>query len=242
MTVLAVEGISRQFGGLTALDSVSLAVSKGEIFGVMGANGAGKTTLFAVIAGHVKPTAGRVTLRGEDVTGLRPDLICRMGLTRTFQIVKPFGGLSVFDNAMTGALYGSRASRTRRDAEAVALQAIGDAGLSDRVDQEARMLTLSGQKRLEVARALATGARVILLDEVMAGLTPTEVEEMLAMVARLRAERGITFLVIEHVMKALMTLSDRVLVLHHGQEIALGTPEEIAADPQVLELYYGGAA
>lgn len=242
MSLLAVDRVSRRFGGLLALDSVSLGVEEGEIVGIMGANGAGKTTLFAVIAGHVKPSSGTVRLRGRDVTGLRPDRICRMGLTRTFQIVRPFAGLSVFDNAVVAALYGSRASSDRRAAEVAAMQAIEDAGLAGRTDQAAGTLTLSGQKRLEVARALATGSRIIMLDEVMAGLTPTEVEEMLAMIARLRAERGITFLVIEHVMKALMKLSDRVLVLHHGKEIALGTPEAIAADPQVLELYYGGAA
>ncbi len=241
MSLLEVDRVSKRFGGVTALDAVSLNVDKGEIVGVMGANGAGKTTLFSLIAGHQKPDGGEVRLNSRTISGLRPDQICRLGLTRTFQIVRPFEGMTVLDGVTVAALYGSR-HRNRTDADAVARDAIALAGLTDRLHQSGGTLTLSGQKRLEVARALATGAEVLMLDEVMAGLTPTEVEEMLGVVARIRSERGITVLIIEHVMKALMRLSDRVLVLHHGKPIALGTPATIAADRQVLDVYYGAAA
>jgi len=242
MSLLVVDTVSKRFGGIQALDGVSLSVGAGEIVGIMGANGAGKTTLFAVIAGHEKPTSGAVRLRDRPITGLRPDRICRLGLTRTFQIVRPFAGLTVLENTLVAAHYGGRPTRDRRLAERRSLEAIERAGLADRRHQPSGTLTLSGQKRLEVARALAAGPDIIMLDEVMAGLNPTEVEDMLAMIARLRGESGITFLIIEHVMKALMHLSDRILVLHHGKEIALGTPAAIAADPHVLEVYYGGAA
>lgn len=242
MSLLEVDRVSKRFGGLVALDAVSLSVEQGEIVGVMGANGAGKTTLFSLIAGHQKPDGGTVRLRDRVISGLRPDQICRLGLTRTFQIVRPFEDLTVLEGVTVGALYGSRRDAGRKAAEAAARDAITLAGLADRLHQPGGTLTLSGQKRLEVARALATGAAVLMLDEVMAGLTPTEVEEMLAVIARIRSERGITVLIIEHVMKALMRLSDRVLVLHHGKPIALGTPATVAADPHVLEVYYGGAA
>lgn len=242
MSLLEVDRVSKRFGGVTALDAVSLRVNEGEIVGVMGANGAGKTTLFSLIAGHQRPDAGTVRLREAVISGLSPDRICRLGLTRTFQIVRPFESLTVLESATVAALYGAGRQTGRKAAEAQANDAIALAGLADRLHQPGGTLTLSGQKRLEVARALATGARVLLLDEVMAGLTPTEVEEMLSVVTRIRSERGITVLIIEHVMKALMRLSDRVLVLHHGKPIALGPPAAIAADPQVLNVYYGGAA
>lgn len=240
MSLLAVERVWRRFGGLVAVAGVSLEVEQGEILGVMGANGAGKTTLFALIAGHLRPDEGAISLDGRPITGLSPDRICRLGLTRTFQIVRPFAGLSVLDNATIGAFYGARRARDRKSAEAAAREAIAAVGLGAQAGQRAGTLTLAGQKRLEVARALATGPRIILLDEVMAGLTPTEVEEMIGIVAALRAQRGITFLVIEHVMKALVRLSDRVLCLHHGQPIAMGSPEALAHDPKVLEVYFGG--
>ena len=242
MSLLVVGGVSKRFGGVLALDAVSLTVEKNEIVGVMGANGAGKTTLFAVIAGHQKPDGGSVQLRGRTISGLKPNVICGLGLTRTFQIVRPFGGLSVLENARIAALYGSRCRRSRQEAERAARKAVETAGLAERLDQPACTLTLSGQKRLEVARAIATGSDFLMLDEVMAGLTPTEVEDMLVMILRVRKDHGLTFLIIEHVMKALMRLSDRVLVLHHGKPITVGAPDVIAADPAVLDVYYGGAA
>jgi len=240
MSLLAVNQVSRRFGGLVAVSGVTLEVEQGEILGVMGANGAGKTTLFALIAGHLRPNEGTISLDGRPITGLSPDRICRLGLTRTFQIVRPFAGLSVLDNAAIGAFYGARRARNRRAAQDAAQEAIAAVGLAGHAGQSAGTLTLSGQKRLEVARALATGARIILLDEVMAGLTPTEVEEMIDIVAGLRARNGITFLVIEHVMKALVRLSDCILCLHHGEPIAMGSPKTIAHDPKVLDVYYGG--
>lgn len=239
--ILKVEGISKNFDGLKALSNVSFEVEEGMIFGLMGANGAGKTTLFAIIAGQVKPTAGSVTFRDMALTGRRPDQICRLGVCRTFQIVRPFAGISVLDNVTVAALYGtaqrSRRGQTRaREAALAALEAVGLAAVADRL---AASLTLSGQKRLEIARALATGAELVLLDEVMAGLTPTEVTEMIGTLVDLRRRRSLTFIVVEHVMDALMQLSDRILVLDHGVPIAVGTPAEVVANPDVLKVYFG---
>jgi branched-chain amino acid transport system ATP-binding protein len=242
MICLAVDNVARHFGGLKALSGVSFEVEEQEILGIMGANGAGKTTLFALIAGHLRPSAGDIRFLGRSIVGLRPDQICRCGIARTFQIVKPFGGLTVIENLMTAAMFGAerihhpeRARRHCRDLLAeldmVALQ-----------DHPAHALTLSGQKKLELARAVATGCRLIMLDEVMAGLTPTEVAEMLEIVRSLHRTRRLTILVIEHVMKALMRLSDRVLVLHLGRTVACGPPSEIAADARVHEIYLGESA
>jgi branched-chain amino acid transport system ATP-binding protein len=242
MSLLKVDGVTKRFGGVTALDNVSLTVDSGEVVGVMGANGAGKTTLFAVIAGHLRPDAGAVQLRGRSIAGMPPHDICGLGLTRTFQIVRPFAGLTVHENALVAAFYGFKGGRSRKVAERMAHDAVEIVGLAERRHQLGGALTLSGQKRLEVARALATGADFLMLDEVMAGLTPTEVEEVLTMILRLRDEHGLTFLIIEHVMKALMRLSNRIVVLHHGKQIAVGAPDLIACDQHVLDVYYGGAA
>ncbi|HEV2505359.1 MAG TPA: ABC transporter ATP-binding protein [Mesorhizobium sp.] len=239
MTLLDVKNVCKQFGGLKALQDVCFTVEEGAIFGLMGANGAGKTTLFGVIAGQIRPNGGSISFAGRPLAGQRPDQICRLGLGRTFQIVRPFGNLTVLDNVIVSAMYGS--ARTRRLAEATAAgrQALEDVGLAPLADQLAASLTLSNQKRLEIARALATGARLVLLDEVMAGLTATEVAEMTATLFRLRQERGLTILIIEHVMGALMNLSDRILVLDHGVPIAMGTPEQVVADENVLKVYFG---
>ena len=239
MNLLEVEGVTKRFGGLTALSDVSLSVRADSVVGLMGANGAGKTTLFSVIAGHQRPTAGQVRFAGRSLVGLSPDRICRQGLSRTFQIVRPFAGLTVRDNVVVSALYGSGRRHSQRQAAEVADEALAALGLLDQAEQPAGALTLSGQKRLEVARALGTGARLLLLDEVMAGLTPTEVEEMTEVLGRVRRERGLTFVIIEHVMGALMKLSDEILVLHHGEAIAFGTPEAIAADARVGAVYFG---
>lgn len=242
MTVLAVERVSKSFGGLRVLSEISFTVGEGETVGIMGANGAGKTTLFSLIAGHGRPDRGDIRLRERSLLGLSPDRICRLGIARTFQIVKPFGGLSVLDNVIVAALYGNPERPSQRDAETQAAAALTAVGLSERADQPASTLTLSGQKRLEVARALGTGARVLLLDEIMAGLTPTEVAEMLQLLAAVRRRHSLTLLVIEHVMRALMQQSDRVIVLHHGELIAIGDPATIARDPTVLRVYYGEGA
>ncbi|MBT7612309.1 MAG: ABC transporter ATP-binding protein [Alphaproteobacteria bacterium] len=237
MTLLAVEGITKTFGGLRALDNVSLAVNKGSVVGLMGANGAGKTTLFSLIAGNARPDSGNITFRNDAITGNKPERICRMGIARTFQIVRPFRSLTVHENVMIGARFGQNARGSRLIE--VCRESIELAGLATMADKPAADLTLSGQKRLEVARALATGPDLLLLDEVMAGLTPAEVMSMLETLASLRRNLGITLLVIEHVMRALMDLSDSIVTLHHGQVIASGTPDEIGRDPAVRACYLG---
>ena len=239
MARLELRGISKSFGGLTALSDISFSVEPGEIFGLMGANGAGKTTLFAVIAGQIAPSSGEVLLDGRRITGLRPDQICRRGISRTFQIVRPFAGISVYENAYVSALYGQDTAPGPAQAKTQAMDALAAVGLAAFADKPAAELTLSGQKRLEIARALATGAGIILLDEVMAGLTPPEVDEMIATLGHLRKARGLTFILVEHVMSALMTLSDRVLAMDRGQMIALATPDEIARNEAVLKVYFG---
>ncbi|WP_054312018.1 ABC transporter ATP-binding protein [Mesorhizobium sp. 1M-11] len=239
MTILDVQNVSKQFGGLKALQDVSFSVDEGTIFGLMGANGAGKTTLFGVIAGQIRPNGGSISFAGKTLAGQRPDQICRLGLGRTFQIVRPFGNLSVLDNVIVSAMYGSARAHRLVDATTAGRQALEDVGLAPLADQLAASLTLSNQKRLEIARALATGARLVLLDEVMAGLTATEVAEMTETLFRLRQERGLTILIIEHVMGALMNLSDRILVLDHGVPIAMGPPEQVVADENVLKVYFG---
>lgn len=239
MTILDVKNVSKQFGGLKALQDVSFSVDEGTIFGLMGANGAGKTTLFGVIAGQLRPNGGSISFAGKPLAGQRPDQICRLGLGRTFQIVRPFGNLTVLDNVIVSAMYGSARAHRLADATLAGRQALEDVGLALLADQLAASLTLSNQKRLEIARALATGARLVLLDEVMAGLTATEVAGMIETLFRLRQERGLTILIIEHVMGALMNLSDRILVLDHGVPIAMGPPEQVVADENVLKVYFG---
>ena len=240
--LLSVRSLGKRFGGLTALQGVSFDVPEGRIVGVMGANGAGKTTLFSLIAGNARPSEGDILLRGRSIVGLRPDQVCRLGIGRTFQIVKPFPALTVRENLRTAAMFGSAGHRSADEADAATQPVLEEIGLAAVADRPASTLTLSGQKRLEIARAVATGARLVLLDEVMAGLTPTEVAQMLATLRHLQAARGLTLLVIEHVMRALMDLCSHIVVLHHGQLIAEGPPQAIGADARVLEVYLGGAA
>ena len=237
--LLEVRDLSRRFGGLVALSGVSFEVAAGAVVGIMGANGAGKTTLFSLIAGNLRPSSGDIRYAGRSLVGLRADQVCRLGVARTFQIVMPFPALTVLENVRTGALFGKAGLRDTADADAAASQVLAEVGLADVAHRPAATLTLSGQKRLEIARAVATGAPLVLLDEVMAGLTPTEVAQMLETLRRLQASRGLTLLVIEHVMRALMDLCERIIVLHHGELIAQGSPTEISENEKVLAVYFG---
>jgi len=233
--LLALDRVTKRFGGLTAVRGVSLEVHAGDLLGIIGPNGAGKTTLFNVISGTYAPDEGRVVLDGHDVTGLPPHAICRLGLTRTFQIVKPFGNLSVLDNVTIGSLARVTSVRAARvDAERV----IETCGLAPYAATRARALPIGLRKRLEVARALATRPRLLLLDEVMAGLTPSELGGIVDLVRRLHAE-GLTLIVIEHIMAAMMRLAQRIAVLHHGELIAEGPPAVVAADRRVVDAYLG---
>ena len=236
--MLEVRGLSKSFGGLKAVDQASLDVRQGEIVGLIGPNGAGKTTLFAAIAGFHKPDAGSVAFDGSDITGLAPHRICAAGMVRTFQITQPFAKISVRENIMTGA-YLRTADRAvaAREAEAVA----GMVGMTGQLDQRGADLTVAGRKRLELARALATGPRLLLLDEVMAGLNPTEIVEIIQVIRGIR-DAGVTILLIEHVMQAVTSLAERLYVLNQGRMIAEGTPAEIAENPQVVEAYLGHGA
>ena len=233
--MLTLERVTKRFGGLTAVREVTLEVRAGDLLGVIGPNGAGKTTLFNVIAGTYRPDEGRVRFDGRDVTGLPPHAICRLGLTRTFQTVKPFGNLSVLDNVTIGSLTKVTSVRAARvDAERVVEQC----GLGPYAHARARALPIALRKRLEVARALATRPRLLLLDEVMAGLNPGELGGMVTLIRGLH-EDGLTLIVIEHVMAAMMRLARRIAVLHHGELIAEGTPAEVVADRRVVDAYLG---
>ncbi len=240
MTLLVADRISKSFGGVRALNNVSFSVAEGEIVGLMGANGAGKTTLFSVIAGHNRPDIGEVSFDGVRINGLKPDRICRAGIARTFQIVRPFRGLTTLENVATAARFGARPAEKLAEANERALLILEEVGLLDVAHQPAAALTLASQKKLEVAKALATAPRLLLLDEVMAGLTPTEVRAMMTMVLEIRERYGLTLLVIEHVMRALMELSRHIVVLHHGEKIAEGSPAEIADNLDVQAAYLGG--
>ena len=240
--LLEVRDVGRRFGGLVALSGVSFDVEAGSIVGIMGANGAGKTTLFALIAGNLRPTTGEIRLAGSSIVGLRADQICGLGVARTFQIVKPFPALTVLENVRTGAMFGKAKLRDITQADAAAMEVIAEVGLARVADRPASELTLSDQKRLEIARAVATGAQLVLLDEVMAGLTPVEVAQMLQTLRHLQSSRGITLLVIEHVMRALMELCSRIIVLHHGELIAQGSPQQIGENEKVLSVYFGAHA
>jgi branched-chain amino acid transport system ATP-binding protein len=233
--ILQAEDLSKSFGGLAALKGVSFGVEEGEILGLIGPNGAGKTTLFNVISGFFRPDQGQVRFAGETVNHLKAPGRCRIGLVRTFQVVKPFGNLTVLQNVMVGSFLRSADPGLARER---ALEAMELVGLSARRDTAAKSLTISDRKRLEVARALATRPKLLLLDEVMAGLNPTELMHMLELLKTIRA-RGVTLLVIEHIMAAIMTISERILVLHHGEKIAEGAPRDVAGDKRVVDAYLG---
>jgi branched-chain amino acid transport system ATP-binding protein len=239
VTLLAVRSVSKSFRGLRAVQDVSLEVAEGAIVGLIGPNGAGKTTLFSLVAGALAPDAGEIAFAGRPIHGLRPDRVCAAGIGRTFQIVKPFGGLTVLDNVVVGALLRARsAAEARRFASAI----LERLGLGAKRGLPAASLTLPERKRLEVARALATRPRLLLLDEVMAGLRPAECDEMVLLFRELNRSEGVTVLLIEHVMRAVMALAARIVVLHHGQVVSQGAPAEVVRDPAVLECYLGEEA
>ncbi len=236
--LLTVTGISKSFRGLKAVSQASLTVPQGGIVSLIGPNGAGKTTCFNMIAGVFKPDEGSILFDGRSIAGLRPDQICHAGIGRTFQIVKPFKDLTALENVIVGALRNETSTQVaRKKAEGV----LDQLGMLDKRNQPAAQLTLPERKRLEVARALATDPKLLLLDEVMAGLRPTETDQMVAVFRDLN-RKGLTILLIEHVMRAVMALSQHVVVLHHGQVIADGAPEQVVRDPAVLECYLGEEA
>jgi branched-chain amino acid transport system ATP-binding protein len=236
--MLEIVKLSKRFGGLLATNDVSFTVQPGSISALIGPNGAGKTTIFAQISGFHKPDAGDVRFEGRSLIGMTPEKICLLGVTRTFQIVQPFAGLNVRENIAVGAhLHRAGRRAALEHAEAVAHRV----GLGAQLDKPAAALTVAGRKRLELAKALATDPKLILLDEVMAGLNPAEIDEIIPVIRGIR-ESGITILLIEHVMRAVMNLSDHAWVLNNGALIARGTPAQIAADPQVIEAYLGHGA
>jgi branched-chain amino acid transport system ATP-binding protein len=240
MTLLATRGLTKRFGGLCALDRVDLVLGQREILGVIGPNGAGKTTLFSLIAGSIRPTSGEVVLDGRRVSGLPAHRCVRAGIVRTHQIVRPFGNLTVLENVLIAAIHANRAAAgSVRDRVAEVLAFVGLAG---REGQYPGALTLAARKRLELARALSTEPRVLLLDEVVAGVNPTEALAFAALIRRIRDERGIAVIMIEHVMPTVMSLSDRVIVLDRGAQIAEGTPQEVVRNPRVVTAYLGTAA
>jgi branched-chain amino acid transport system ATP-binding protein len=234
--LLQVDSVSKRFRGLVAVDRLSFDVPPGSIYAVIGPNGAGKTTLFNTIAGVFTPNGGEIRFCGERIDGLREDEICRRGIGRTFQIVRPFPALTVEDNVVVGALLRHRHVDEARKHACDILERLD---LIDKREQRASALTLPDRKRLEVARALATGPKLLLLDEVMAGLRPTETDRMVAILREVNRETGVTILLIEHVMRAVMALAARILVLHHGAAIAEGAPEEVVRDPAVIHSYLG---
>lgn len=237
--ILSVKGVTQRFRGLVAVDDVSFEVPRGQIYAVIGPNGAGKTTLFNLIAGVYTPSAGSIEFEGARIDGLAPEKICARGIARTFQIVRPFPGLTTLENATIGALLRDSDPDAATEHAGEILRRLD---LWDKRDARAGALTLPDRKRLEVARALATKPKLLLLDEVMAGLRPTETDRMVAIFRDLARETGVTILLIEHVMRAVMALAERILVLHHGAKLVEGAPADIVRDQRVLDSYLGAEA
>ena len=234
-TFFSLKGVHKSFGGILAVNDVDLDVSPGEIIGLIGPNGAGKTTLFHLISGFYKPDRGTIFFNDIDLTGFRADQICKKGISRAFQIVRPFIGLTVFENVLIGSF---NRAQNKREAHQQCLQTLELTGLSKFEDQLASHLTLAGKKRLEIAKALSTNPEILLLDEVMAGLTQTEMEEIMRLIRTINS-KGITIIAIEHVMAAIMSLSQRIIVLNYGKKIAEGTPAEVADNKAVIDTYLG---
>jgi branched-chain amino acid transport system ATP-binding protein len=237
MNLLEVQKVSRFFGGLAAIKDVTFEVRQGEILGLIGPNGAGKTTLFNVVNGFYHPSRGAVLFKGERISGLRPHEICRRGMARTFQVVKPLQRMSVMDNIIASAFL---RSKDRSQADAIADETLRFTGLYDDRDVISKSLPLGKRKRLEIARALATQPELLLLDESCAGLNPSELDESISIIRKIK-EKGITIMIIEHHMKVIMSISDRIVVLSYGEKLAEGAPAEIGRNPQVIEAYLGEA-
>ena len=233
--MLETKGVSKIFGGLVAVKTVDFRAEPGEIVGLIGPNGAGKTTFFNILSGFLAPDEGDVLFQGKSILDLKPHTICKLGMTRTFQIVKPFPELTVLDNVIMGAF--NHNGKTP-GARAKALEVMDLLGLTDRASELAGNLPIAGRKRVEIAKALATEPALMLLDEVMAGLTPSELTQMIDTTRRIR-DAGVTIVIVEHVMSVIMSLCDRIYVLHHGEKIAEGTPAEVSSNKSVMEAYLG---
>ncbi len=234
-TLLEVKGLTINFGGLIAVNNLDMEVNRGEAVGLIGPNGAGKTTAFNLISGVYSPTQGKVIFDGEDITGLPPHLACKKGIGRTFQVVKPFGNMSVLQNIMVGAFINTS---NQKECRQIALEVAEMVGLASKKDALAKNLTLANRKRLEVAKALATKPKILLLDEVLAGLNPTEIDEAVVLIKKIN-ERGISVLMIEHVLQATMAICSRIVVLDYGKKIAEGTPQEVTSNSEVIKAYLG---
>jgi len=241
MPILEGKEVTKYFGGLAAVSEVDFHVNQGEILGLIGPNGAGKSTLFNLISAALTPDPGTILFKGVNITGIKPHKICRMGLARTFQNVKIFSNLSVLDNVLLGSFFGTKTRMSADGAQKNAADLLEFVGLSSFIAGLASDLTLANQKRLEVARALATQPEILMLDEMMEGLNPAEVSQAMNLVGSIR-DKGVTVIMIEHVMKAIMNVCDRIMVLHHGAKIADGTPQEIVNSKQVMKVYLGEKA
>jgi len=237
--MLVVENVTKKFGGLRALSKVNVAVKKGEILGLIGPNGSGKTTLFNVISGFYHPEEGRIRLQGEDITRLKPHQIARKGVGRTFQIVRPFGDMTVLDNILVSGLFSVPRGEAHRKIRDRCHKILKIAHLTERMNVPADALSIAEKRRLEIARALALDPQLLLLDETMAGMTHTEVDQALEMTSRIRKEFGLTIIFVEHVMRAIMAISERIVVLSEGTKIAEGSPKEVSENEQVLNAYLG---
>jgi len=238
MKLLEIKNVSKAFGGVLAINQVSFDLNEGEVLGLIGPNGAGKSTLFNLITGIFKPDTGKIRFNKKDITGIAPYKICQSGIARTFQLVKPFSRLTSLENVMVGRAYGSQPARNIKQSRIESEQILVLTGLGNKQVQMAGMLSLIDRKRLEIARALATKPQLLLLDEMMAGLNPAELDDAIQLIKAIR-DSGISLIVVEHVMKVIMGISDRVMVLKVGEKIADGPPHEVASDRQVIEAYLG---